>query len=576
MSVTHPAAFWLLLLVPVLFWRRLDPQTRLAVSALHLWRSAAPAQAGGRLRLRRLDRRLLVEAAIACAIITAVAGPHWAAAIPDVAVVIDVSASMRARETGGTRLDAARAGARGAISALMPWSRVHLFVAGPGPAETGALAANDPRLARRLDELAPTDGGADLETAVAAATAAAPQVYVFSDTRAPAGLDADRVRWTVVGRPLDNAAVTTFAASSDDGAPPHVLVAVANFGASPAERTLTVAARDKVLYRERVRLAPGARATALVASRGATGIITAQLDPGDALADDDRRALVAGATEPVRVHLIDAGLFLEQAIRAMRDAVVIAGSAAAATDADVIVCGRCATLPPGRAGLLVAGRAEAAHLDPQPLVASAAPHPLLDGVSLDGVAAVPAPLPGRLPPVDVLARAAQQPALVAGADGGRRVVVLGLDVEASPLALDPAFPLLVANAVRWLGASRRSQLTLDAGDPFAWPIEIDAAMSGVSARGPDGRSIPVTWSRDRLTVGRTGSAGTYSMRVGTAARTFVVNTAPGESDLRGARAPGASRSPAARASTSPTGDLTAIALLIAISLLAAGRKWGLA
>jgi len=78
--------------------------------------------------------------------------------------------------------------------------------------------------------------------------------------------------------------------------------------------------------------------------------------------------------------------------------------------------------------------------------------PVLEGVSLSGLAVAQMPVYLPAPSFRVVAKAGGYPLIMLGRNPlGRRVAVLGFDPVESGWHYDPSFPVLVANLVAWLG-----------------------------------------------------------------------------------------------------------------------------
>src|SRR5207244_5767435 len=131
-------------------------------------------------------------------------------------LVLAVSASMQAREAGGTRFDVARRRARGLLDALPPGDEAMLVTAADRAHVVLGWTADPDRARERLDALAPLDTptrlAAALELALGEARARpGTRVAVFTDVpREASGVPADglaAVDYAQIGRSDDNLAV---------------------------------------------------------------------------------------------------------------------------------------------------------------------------------------------------------------------------------------------------------------------------------------------------------------------------------------------------------------------------------
>jgi hypothetical protein len=154
-DLTRPVALTLLGLIPLLWWLALPPRPRRVVATAHLplWEIALRKLRRESERFRPLRFWLLVGAFVAAT--TAVAGPviRGRPGAGSVAVLVDNSASMGAREPDGTcAFDALRTGLRDRIGGLPPELRYRWAYAGPdGDPVVGRGRAED--LVEALDRL---------------------------------------------------------------------------------------------------------------------------------------------------------------------------------------------------------------------------------------------------------------------------------------------------------------------------------------------------------------------------------------------------------------------------------------
>jgi Mg-chelatase subunit ChlD len=457
MHFANPVALWLLLLLPLLLWRRALPPQRIAVGALHLWKAAAPVQDAAARRWARIDALLLLRAALVTALVMALAGPRFQIPGRRIAIVVDSSASMGARDAGGVRLNAARQRVRGILDGL-PWlSRVELISARAIAEVLGEFGAGDPALRTALDELRPALSDADLDAAVRhAAAGGADHTFVVTDAPPPSRVD-ERLTWITVGRPADNVAVTQLAYARGDERPDEVqlLMSVSNFGQVPATREWSlspaqgaaaqgaVAVAQDFALRGRVEIPPDERRTIVRLAANIAGPITATIDAHDALASDDSRSMTIAPRAARRVRLDRPGPFVERAVRVLTGIVIVDDRP------DIIVCGQCDEVPPGDAAVLLLPPPASAPSAAAPLVRTSATHAVGTSLALDGLTAVPVPRPSSGDSTTI-ALVDDIPAIVVSEAGNRRIVELRLDPSRGTLPMNPAFPILIANAIDWL------------------------------------------------------------------------------------------------------------------------------
>jgi len=316
MSFANPQALWLLLLtvIPLLLSRR--PATRQReVSNLYLWRASADANALS-LKVRSLRRQwvVAVQMAAIAAMVLALARPTIAAGADRVAFVVDVSASMSARDGVTTRFDVARDRARSMLTGLSGRARVRLIAAGASAVDLGEYNASDTALRRALDNLTPTAGVADVPAAILLEThaAAGARTIVFSDhiaqlvqsnaaaTDAAAGIP---VSWEIVGHSSDNLALSTLVVRRRPFAPTDadVLVAVRNYASRPQRADVEISVDGRAVTRRSMVVETDNEQSVLVGVPRIGHVITARLVGDDALAVDNERREIAAPVERIRV-----------------------------------------------------------------------------------------------------------------------------------------------------------------------------------------------------------------------------------------------------------------------------------
>ena len=408
-------------------------------------------------------------------------------------VLLDVSASMQAREPEGVRFNLARARAQSEIAGLASNDEVMLVTAGARTSVPLRWSTDRALVRRRLEEITaldvPTDLTPALELALAEARArAGTRVLVLTDLPpSESGVespDLATVEWVRIGRTDDNLGIVGVVVDEPPFADTHaasVLVLVRNYARSPRRVVLAALAGSTPWARQD--LALGARASISVTLHDppAGGALELALEVDDALAVDDRAWGWIGARGPLDAVVVTRSAALAAALE--RVAATVPGGrivrvAAEAWTTEVAAGHRLAVLDafappvaPETAGTLYvdppAGNVicpNTAAVEDASVVDWDDDHPALratgglQSLTLSHARALVVPSWGRSVVLGGSQRASF-PILVAGETGGRRVACLAPPLSDEPLASDHLPLLLVAlGALRWLD---------DAGGPLA-------------------------------------------------------------------------------------------------------------
>lgn len=543
------------------FYLRTRRRPPAMVSSLAVWRAVAePVVARRRPRLPLL---FFVQAALIAASVLALAQPFAKRPMPpgpvrDAVVVLDVSASMQAREDGTTRFALARDAAQERARELgRSGRRLTVIAAAQQPVVAGTQLDGE-RAAELIGTLEPRDTSGNLTAAaeLAAAQAGAHgSIDVFTDV-ATEGLvmsrDA-RALSTVhrFGTGGDNVAlsgVRVLANPFEPLARTRAIVTVRNLAADTRTvevRIAPLAGEDGAITRA-VTLAPGAIEVVSVDGFTWSGPFRATLSPGDDFALDDTIYGVVPAPNPLRVLLVTEDDALQRALEALARSLgnvevrtLVPVQYRPENGAAITIFDRFAPpLPPsGNAVYLAPPRGNAdvtvAGAGPRARFAEQRVHPLTVGVANadtllgDGMVSIAAS--GPLKPV-LLGRAEgrEVPLVLAGEIGGRRVVATSFPLRAGDLRNADALPTLVfaINLLRWLApASGEAPLTrlagerLRAGFPDASPIARIEGPDGTRELGPS----------DEITLER---AGVYRAIGANGPRDLLVSFVdPAESDI---------------------------------------------
>jgi hypothetical protein len=518
---------------------------------------------------------VFLQAAIMLAVIAALARPALPWHPPRVTLIVDVSASMGARDGDGTRLDRARATIRPVLASLPRSARVRLIAAGAVPSDVGEFSRDDPALQRALEHLRPTAATSDLLEQVRDARVAGGRdqlIVVATDWHGPSS-EHGTTRWLTVGHTAANLAVTSLAARRVPASPDNqeILASVRNFGASRANVELEISEDGRILDRRTLAIEAGQSAATTIRVGRADGVLRAHLATADALAVDNDRFLVALPRRAIRVLLVGGeSFFVAQALASHPDfAVDTAASLAGGTGAhDLIVCDPCKAEPPGDAGVLVistgAGAAPAA-----PLTIAAPGHPIAAALDVSQITA--SSFDSRAPLADavIVLRAGGAPGVLAYERNGRRFVELRLDTRDSRLPLSTAFPVLIDNILGWLARRDDAQETA-AGNPLRWHVTAGSEPLR-DIEGPNGMRVQAHHEGNTIIVADTSTAGIYTAD---SAHVFAVNPViSGESDLSAAQSPAAPLSDADEAGGARPPTEVAVPMIVAALVLLAAEWW---
>lgn len=467
----------------------------------------------------RLLRRVALALFAAAALATALAGlePHGISGAPAFRelAIVDLSPSLGAGAPAAPRMRELRRHLDRYLALLQDQDTLQLVTAGPQAAATPPLGGRAARAAAAALDYAdaPADvAGAAALAAALAADAPFDHVLLFTDLPsrweepAAAGLAALSPRIVTFGEQIANAGIEAFDIEPDPLTPAEYNLYLRAAcpapppGENPRQLTLTLLNNDRQLRQLRRACDPGSAWEELLEKVPLErGEVEVRLEPGDAYPADDR--VIAGIADAptARVVLVGGGSrFLRAALEALPGvefSVRPAGESPAADPRAIHVFDK--SVPPG------ALPERALFIQPdRPLDALAmqtyrtypervtweADAPLLRGVDLDGLSIRGLVAFPSTPGYEVAAAADGWPLILTRDEGGRRWVVLAFDPAETSLVYGPGFPVLVANAVRWLS------LFVAGERPFfrvGEAVHLPATASGGRVRTPDGALLPL-------------------------------------------------------------------------------------
>lgn len=566
LGLTTPLWLWALAVLVPLVWLYLRTRRRppAHVSSLVLWRAVAEPVV--QKRRPRLPLLFFVQALLLVAGALALTQPFARRPLPpgpakDAVLVLDVSASMQAREQGSTRFALAREAARARAEELgRAGRRLTVIAAGLQPLVIGT-ELDGTRAAAAIAALEPRDTGGNLTAAAELAVAQAGaqgSIDVFTDVAAD-GLVLSRDaralatvhRFGVGGTNVSLAGVRVVASPFDAPGRTRVIATVRNHSAATRSIEVRVAPlaapRDtKEGVARSVTLGPGASDVVSIDGLAWTGPFQATLSPDDDLPLDDILYGVLPAPVPLRVLLLTEDEALQRALEnlarnlgnvTLRTLLPIQYQPDAADGVTIFDRFTPQQPPPGNAVYLAPPRGNAdvtvAGGMLRARVAEQREHALTYGLTNahtligDDVVAL-APSATMRPILLGRADGREVPLVLAGEVGTRRVVATAFAIRPGDLRSADALPALVftIGLLRWLApAAPDAPLTrlvgerFRAGFPDATPI---AHLEGPGVSRDLGPSDEITLDK----------AGVYTATSAAGPRQVLVSFVdPTESDI---------------------------------------------
>ncbi|GEP44839.1 vWA domain-containing protein [Brevifollis gellanilyticus] len=475
-----------LALIPLALYLFRKRARRVPVSTLLFFRSLSREhQESAWLRKLKKWLSLLLTLLVIAAAVLALARPTGEAGADSpgaVVVVVDRSASMSARDAQGrTRLEEAKKRLRDRINGLPDQVILSLVAFDARPRVLLSRSRNRRECLRLLNELQPQpmDGRPDAAlTVVKRLTELETKSQIWHAGDAPLP-DVDKAAYAFMDVAMDaplNVGITGFqirrALLARDRYEAFVKVSAAKANAAKLTATLEVTLAGRLAQLREIDLEPGASASLIVPLEGVRGqLMEMHLKAaGDCFGWDDAVVAPLPETRPLVVAVVaeKADPFTELALASMIEAgrlEVLKGQPAAwpmKDKPDVYVFENWVpeALPADRPVIVLnppksSGPVQVRHLQepglPHDSVRSVAPdHPLLFRIATSRLAITQTgvlELGGSLEP---LWMAGNEPVLAAGEVNGQRLVVTTFSpARSEQLALLPAFPLLLGNALYW-------------------------------------------------------------------------------------------------------------------------------
>jgi uncharacterized membrane protein len=599
MSFLTPLAFAALALslpLVLLYFLKVRRRER-RVSSLLLWQAALRDREASTFfqRLQR-DPLLILQILALIALTLALARPVatvMGEGARKVVVVLDLSASMKARDVSPSRFDVARAEAAALVKRLGEGAEVMVIEAGVQPTVTAPMGRDRDRALAAIRSAYARDLPTRLAEAVRTARALVgsdprAEIHVFTDGAFTAGrvveTDDARVRWIGVGRRSNNVGITnlsvrkSYAGSFDYQA----FVSLVNYTPEPQTFTFSLELDGKPLAEKSVTLEPSVRRSVVLPfSHNGGGAVAARLHINDDLASDDVAWAVLPPPRKIAVTLVSPGnLFLEKVLKTDPQVALEVKTPdqyqGGMGDADVVVLDSAspARVGPGRfvfvntvppdVPMEVLGRLEAPTIMDWDRA-----HPVMRHVEFAKVAIEDAMRMRPLSAGRPLVEAVGGPLIYALEEQDRKAIIVGFDLFKTDFPLRIAFPLILSNTLRWLhpAALDQSSLQLAAGQPILLPVAHGITAATVTT--PSGRTVKAPVTRGAVSFTETDEVGLYTLNTARGDLRVAVNLMDAdESNLEPHALPApAPPSSAAAAPVPIQRELWPLFVVLALSLL---------
>lgn len=428
-------------------------------------------------------------------------------------IVVDTSASMQATDIAPSRLEAAKRRLRQFVQELTPGEQLAIIEAGAQVRVLAALTSDKQKLLNAIEQIQPTDTAGRLDEALRLAAALVGKtekgrILLLSDGAFPPVSDfspgSAQLLFESLGTSGENLAITAMDVQERSGGY-EWFVGIRNFGDKSQQAILEFYAGGKLVDARSITVEAGRTVGQTLRARQLPEPLEVRLKASDALQVDNFAYRVGVAQKPIRVLLVGEGnFFLERAL-ALEPNVQLdkapavpeqeRGERVGGSDYDLVIFDRAPVVPvKARAVLLIRTRggpiANLGQAVRTPrVVLWERDHPLMRYLELSTLLIDNAPRLQPAPWARVLAESQHTSLIVAGEHQGRRWVGIGWDLLESDFPLQPAFPIFIANLLRWAVGEQGSvtDLTVRTGIPFS--LAVAPEENELRLRTPDGNTL---------------------------------------------------------------------------------------
>lgn len=550
----------LIVVMYILKLRRRD----VVVSSTYLWRQVIrDVQANAPFQKLRKNLLMFLQIAAVALVVFALSRPFWRTTGlggRSVAIIVDTSASMLAKDVGRSRIDEAKRQARAIVDGMKPQDVMMVLAAGARPLAMTGFTADRAELARAIDSLEARETSTNMRDAVNLAGAlvssrSAAQIDILSDGGFPpvtnVNLNKARVAFHPIGKASHNVGITAvdYRRSLTGDNTVEVFVTAHNFDDRPRTFNVELQHDGATVDAHEVKLKAGEENPDIfeLPEPAVPLTLNVSLDAKDDLAADNRAAIVVSPRRALKALLVtDENVFLENAVRAAPNVELTTRKlsqfvSTAGFDLVIFDGAAPATLPQGNYLFVQCGSNQSPAVaegsaENQSIVDANRAHPVLKYVDFgtNRWTSMAAGKPAGWG--QEIATGESGAAVVAGEKGKMRAVWTGfrLDLAHGPFPLTVSYPIFVLNALRWLAhADDADSAQVRTGEAVTFDAPPSAARLTVVK--PDGSKSEVTVSaRGGAVFDGTDEVGVYIVEgAGGYRRAFAANLADYvESDIR--------------------------------------------
>jgi len=339
MGILNPAAlpFFALLGILVLIYLRERWRKRIAVPTLMLWLQVKE----DKLRVRRFLPSLLflAQALLLLLLIGGLLHPYRPVTVTETRgdrwiLVMDISASMEAREGRTRRFEMALDQAEQLVKAFGPLDEAMLISVAARPQLVSGFTTDHRQLLHLLETLRPLDAGTNLSLGIELALAQRDRqgrqarIHVFTDLpKSTLGLPPEQLKDLVyhrVGKSDDNlaiAALQLYQNPFQNYSQAQAYVLVRNYAYRPKGAVLTVYLNDKPIFRRDFSLPARDVMSFSVKGFDGPGKLMARLEPEDALAVDNQALAWLAERKQRRLVLVSAAKGLREELERVSNSI---------------------------------------------------------------------------------------------------------------------------------------------------------------------------------------------------------------------------------------------------------------